>query len=158
MSEKNADSDEPRPPKLTPEEFDAIASRIRNERTRGPESLPGEPLADEGSVSRGSPGAEAGAAGGSGGLGEEPEDRLEDHLDLLLGVPLTLRIELGRTRMAIEEVLKLGRGSVVTLDRLAGDPVNIFVNDRLVARGEVVIANGNFCVRVAEILLPRERA
>ncbi|MBI3271528.1 MAG: flagellar motor switch protein FliN [Planctomycetes bacterium] len=88
---------------------------------------------------------------------EEPEERLEDHLELLFGVSLTLRIELGRTRMTIEEVLRLGRGSVVSLDRFAGDPVNIFVNDRLIARGEVVVSAGNFAVRVAEILLPKER-
>jgi flagellar motor switch protein FliN/FliY len=69
-------------------------------------------------------------------------------------VELDLRIELGRAELLIEEVLKLREGSVVPLDKLAGDPVDILVNGRLVARGEVLVLNDNFCVRVAEILTP----
>lgn len=72
----------------------------------------------------------------------------------LKDVELNLRIELGRTELLIEEVLKLREGSVVALDKLAGDPVDILVNGRLVARGEVLVLNDNFCVRVAEILAP----
>lgn len=73
-------------------------------------------------------------------------------MDLLQDVDLDLKIELGRTRMRLEDVLKLRRGSVVTLDKLAGDPVDIYVNGRLVARGEVLVLNDNFCVRVAELI------
>ena len=73
-------------------------------------------------------------------------------LELLKDVDLDLRIELGRTQMYLEDVLKLKRGSVVTLDKLAGDPVDVFVNGRLVARGEVLVLNDNFCVRVTELL------
>jgi len=73
-------------------------------------------------------------------------------IDLLRDVELDLRIELGRTNLPLEEVLKLKRGAVVPLDKLAGDPVDIFVNRRLVARGEVLVLNDNFCVRVAELL------
>jgi flagellar motor switch protein FliN/FliY len=73
-------------------------------------------------------------------------------LELLRDVDLDLRIELGRTQMYLEDVLKLKRGSVVTLDKLAGDPVDVFVNGRLVARGEVLVLNDNFCVRVTELL------
>jgi flagellar motor switch protein FliN len=73
-------------------------------------------------------------------------------LELLKDVDLDLRIELGRTQMFLEDVLKLKRGSVVTLDKLAGDPVDVFVNGRLVARGEVLVLNDNFCVRVTELL------
>lgn len=73
-------------------------------------------------------------------------------IDLLRDVELELKIELGRTRMSLDEILKLRRGSVVTLDKLAGDPVDIFVNGRLVARGEVLVLNDNFCVRVAELV------
>jgi len=69
-------------------------------------------------------------------------------LELLSDVDLDLRIELGRTQMYLEEVLKLKRGSVVTLNKLAGDPVDVFVNGRMVARGEVLVLNDNFCVRV----------
>ena len=72
----------------------------------------------------------------------------------LKDVELNLRIELGRTELLIEEVLKLREGSVVALDKLAGDPVDILVNGRLIARGEVLVLNDNFCVRVAEILAP----
>ncbi len=73
-------------------------------------------------------------------------------LDLISDVELDLKIELGRTRMYLEDVLKLRKGSVVPLDKLAGDPVDIFVNGRLVARGEVLVLNDNFCVRVAELI------
>ena len=71
---------------------------------------------------------------------------------MLSDVKLRVKIELGRTRMLVEDVLKLGEGSVVELDKLAGDPVDVIVNGRLVARGEVLILNDNFCVRVSEVL------
>lgn len=73
-------------------------------------------------------------------------------LDLICDVELDLKIELGRTHMYLEDVLKLRRGSVVTLDKMAGDPVDIYVNGRLIARGEVLVLNDNFCVRVAELI------
>lgn len=73
-------------------------------------------------------------------------------IDLLRDVDLNVKIELGRSRMLVEDVLKLGEGSVVELDKLAGDPVDVFVNDRLVARGEVLVLNDNFCVRINEIV------
>ncbi len=73
-------------------------------------------------------------------------------MDLIRDVNLEMKIELGRTHMHLEEILKLRRGSVVTLDKLAGDPVDIFVNGRLVARGEVLVLNDNFCVRVAQLI------
>lgn len=73
-------------------------------------------------------------------------------LNLIQDVELDLRIELGRTNMYLEDVLKLRKGAVVTLDKLAGDPVEIFVNGRLIARGEVLVLNENFCVRVAELV------
>lgn len=72
-------------------------------------------------------------------------------LDLLDDIELDLRIELGRTMMRLEDVLQLRSGSVVVLDKLAGDPVDIYVNGRLVARGEVLVMNDNFCVRVTEL-------
>ena len=74
-------------------------------------------------------------------------------LDLIRDVELDLKIELGRTNMYLEDVLKLRKGSVVPLDKLAGDPVDIFVNGRLIARGEVLVLNDNFCVRVAELIV-----
>ncbi len=80
------------------------------------------------------------------------QDAQASSIDLLRDVDLHVKIELGRARMLVEEVLKLGEGSVVELDKLAGDPVDIFVNDRLVARGEVLVLNDNFCVRINEIV------
>lgn len=74
------------------------------------------------------------------------------NIDLLRDVDLHVKIELGRTRMFVEDVLRLGPGSVVELDKLAGDPVDVLVNERLVARGEVLVLNDNFCVRINEIL------
>ncbi len=79
-------------------------------------------------------------------------------IDLLDDVELNVAVELGRTEMYIEDVLRLGVGSVVELDRLAGDPVDIYVNDRLVARGEVLVLNDNFCVRVNDIVCPAPEA
>jgi flagellar motor switch protein FliN len=73
-------------------------------------------------------------------------------LDLVRDVQLDLKIELGRTHMHLEEVLRLKEGAVVTLDKLAGDPVDIYANGRLIARGEVLVLNDNFCVRVAELI------
>lgn len=73
-------------------------------------------------------------------------------IDLLGDVGLDVKIELGRTRMLVEDVLRLGEGAVVELDKLAGDPVDVYVNGRLVARGEVLVLSDNFCVRINEIV------
>ncbi len=75
-------------------------------------------------------------------------------LALLRDVDLQVKVELGRTRMYVEDVLRLNENSVIELDKLAGDPVDIYVNDRPVARGEVLVVNDNFCVRVSEIIQP----
>ncbi len=79
-------------------------------------------------------------------------------LDLLRDVQLDLKIELGRTQMHLEDVLRLKSGAVVTLDKLAGDPVDIYANGRLIARGEVLVLNDNFCVRIAELIADDELA
>jgi len=75
-------------------------------------------------------------------------------LGLLDDVSLHVRVELGRTQMYLEDILRLNTSSVVELDRAAGDPVDVYVNDRLVARGEVLVLNDNFCVRISEIVTP----
>lgn len=80
------------------------------------------------------------------------QDAQVSSIELLRDVDLDVKIELGRSRMLVEDVLKLSEGSVVELDKLAGDPVDVFVNDRLVARGEVLVLNDNFCVRINEIM------
>lgn len=73
-------------------------------------------------------------------------------IDLLSDVSLNVKIELGRTRMLVEDVLRLSDGAVVELDKLAGDPVDIYVNNRPIARGEVLVLNDAFCVRINEIV------
>jgi flagellar motor switch protein FliN len=78
-------------------------------------------------------------------------------IELLLDVPLELSVELGRTRMSIQELLSLGPGSVVELDKVAGEPLDILVNDRLVARGEAVVVNDKFGIRITDIVSPAER-
>ena len=74
------------------------------------------------------------------------------NLDLLMNVPLKVTAELGTAKMLVQDILKLGTGSIVELDRLAGGPVDLLVNDKLVARGEVVAIDENFGVRVTELI------
>ncbi len=87
-----------------------------------------------------------------GDLTPESESAERQPIDLLGEVEMDLRIELGRTEMRLDEVLQLRGGSVVALDKLAGDPVDVFVNGRLIARGEVLVMNDNFCIRVTELV------
>ncbi|MHC4660963.1 MAG: flagellar motor switch protein FliN [Planctomycetota bacterium] len=79
------------------------------------------------------------------------------NINLLVDVPLKVKIELGRNRMSLEDILRLKEGSIVELNKLAGDPLDVLVNDRLVAKGEVLVLNDNFCVRITEIVNPDER-
>lgn len=88
--------------------------------------------------------------GGAPGTVDVPVDG--SGIELLGDVDLQVTIELGRTEMLVEDVLRLGGGSVVELDKLAGDPVDVYVNKRLVARGEVLVLNDNFCIRISEIV------
>ncbi len=78
-------------------------------------------------------------------------------IQMLKDIPLEVRIELGRSRMYLADVLKLKVGSLVELDKLAGDPVDIVVNDKPVARGEVLVLNDNFCVRITDVFNSEER-
>jgi flagellar motor switch protein FliN/FliY len=78
-------------------------------------------------------------------------DKTERRLEMLLDVPLELTVELGRASLQIEEILRLGPGSVVALDRLEGEPLDIKLNGRIVARGEAVVVDGRLGVRIAEV-------
>lgn len=78
----------------------------------------------------------------------------ESNIELLMDVSLRVTVELGRTRMKLSQILELQHGSVVELDRLAGDPVDVFVNDRMVAHGEVVVVDDKFGVRITEMVAP----
>lgn len=87
----------------------------------------------------------------------DTEDTPERNLDLLLDIPLEVSVELGRVTMLIRELLEVGTGSIVELQKAAGEPVEVLVNGRLIARGEVVVVEDNFAVRITEILSPAER-
>ena len=78
-------------------------------------------------------------------------------LDFILDIPLDVSAELGRTKLLINELLQLGQGSVVELDKLAGEPLEVYVNGKLVARGEAVVINEKFGVRLTDIISPIER-
>ncbi len=79
------------------------------------------------------------------------------NLDFILDLPLTLSVELGRCRMLISELLHLGQGSIIELVKLAGEPMDVYVNQRLIARGEVVVINEKFGIRLTDIVSPAER-
>ena len=78
-------------------------------------------------------------------------------MDFILDIPLTLNVELGRSQLLINELLQLGRGPSSDFTKLAGEPMDVFVNQRLVARGEVVVVNEKFGVRLTDIVSPTER-
>lgn len=80
-----------------------------------------------------------------------------NNLDLILDIPLRVTVELGRSKMVVSELLNLGQGSVIELNKLAGEPMEILVNDKLVARGEAVVVNEKFGVRLTDIISPKER-
>jgi flagellar motor switch protein FliN len=82
---------------------------------------------------------------------ENANNSSHTNIDMLLDVPLTVTIELGRTEMTLKQALELQQGSVVELDRLAGDPIDVYVNERLIAKGEVVVVDDKFAVRVTEL-------
>ena len=84
-------------------------------------------------------------------------DGAEVNLDMILDVPVTLAMEVGRTRISIRNLLQLNQGSVVELDRSAGEPLDVFVNGTLVAHGEVVVINDRFGIRLTDVISPAER-
>ena len=85
------------------------------------------------------------------------EDPGEKDLGFILDIPLELSVELGRTRMLVNDLLQLGQGSVVELNKLAGEPLEILINNKLVARGEAIVTNEKFGVRLTDIVSPIER-
>jgi len=83
--------------------------------------------------------------------------KLMGKMDFLLDIPLEISVELGRTKMLINELLKLGQGSVIELSKLAGETLEILANHKLIARGEVVVVNEKYGIRLTEIISPSER-
>lgn len=79
------------------------------------------------------------------------------NLDFILDIPLQVTVELGRTKLLVKDILQLNQGAVVELTKLAGEPLDIFVNSKLIARGEAVVVNEKFGVRLVDIVTPNER-
>jgi flagellar motor switch protein FliN/FliY len=109
----------------------------------------------------GSP-ADAGGAPGGGAIGGAAANRGPapppvQSLDFILDIPLRVTVELGRAKMAVREILQLAQGSVIELSKFAGEPLEVLVNDKLVARGEVVVVNEKFGIRLTDIISPVER-
>ncbi|QJA05529.1 flagellar motor switch protein FliN [Thermosulfurimonas marina] len=88
---------------------------------------------------------------------EAPATGAHPELELILDIPLEVSVEIGRTKMILNDLLKLTQGSIIELNKMAGEPVEIYVNGRLMARGEVVVVNDRFGVRLTEIISPQER-
>lgn len=90
--------------------------------------------------------------------GDDALNKLKvQNLDFILDIPLKVSVELGRAQVVIKDLLQLGQGSVLELDKLAGEPLEVLVNGKLVARGEVVVVNEKFGVRLTDIISPLER-
>jgi flagellar motor switch protein FliN/FliY len=90
--------------------------------------------------------------------GDDSLNKLKiQNLDFILDIPLKVSVELGRTQIIVKDLLQLGQGSVLELDKLAGEPLEILVNGKLVAKGEVVVVNEKFGIRLTDIISPIER-
>jgi flagellar motor switch protein FliN len=92
--------------------------------------------------------------------GSNPQAQLDEKmkkLEMILDIPLKVSVELGRTKMLVNDLLQLGQGSVIELSKLAGEPLEVLVNEKLVARGEVVVVNEKFGIRLTDIISPIER-
>jgi flagellar motor switch protein FliN/FliY len=99
-----------------------------------------------------------GLASKGGGAAQQPmSPGKEKNLQLILDIPLRVTVELGRTKMPVSELLNLTQGSVIELSKLAGEPMEVLVNDKLIARGEAVVVNEKFGVRLTDIISPTER-
>lgn len=121
------------------------------------------PAAEAFAASGGDPAAALpGAPGGAENPAETPVAKKNTQsavqsLDFILDIPLKVTVELGRAKMSVREILQLGQGSVVELSKFAGEPLEVLVNDKLVARGEVVVVNEKFGIRLTDIISPIER-
>jgi len=109
---------------------------------------------DQEGLEEGAPPADGKEAGESPESGEKGDSQ---SLDLILDIPLTVTVELGRSKMLINDLLQLGQGSVIELTKLVGEPLEVLINQKLVARGEVVVVNEKFGVRLTDIISPMER-
>ncbi len=134
--------------------WDDVAGELEEQR---------EMIKDEAAAKTGGSGSAAASLAGSGddgllsSLSGEQRQQLPSNIGFILDIPLQLSVEIGRTRMIINDLLQLGQGSVVELDKLAGEPFDVLVNGKLIARGEVVVVNEKFGIRLTDIISPTER-
>ena len=99
------------------------------------------------------------------GIPEELDEAIEEktaeqearELDFILDIPLELSVELGKTKMLVNDLLQLGQGSIIELNKLAGEPLEVYINRKLIARGEVVVVNEKFGVRLTDVITPIDR-
>jgi flagellar motor switch protein FliN/FliY len=124
----------------------------------------GAALAAAGSQAQNADGGGAGGAagGGAAAAGSTPKAQggpapQVQSLDFILDIPLKVTVELGRSKMAVRDILQLAQGSVVELSKFAGEPLEVLVNEKLIARGEVVVVNEKFGIRLTDIISPVER-
>ncbi|MEW6056955.1 MAG: flagellar motor switch protein FliN [Bdellovibrionota bacterium] len=110
-----------------------------------------------GAPAEGAPKPEAGAVAPGPEVKKGGQSAPVQTLDFILDIPLKVTVELGRTKMMIRDILQLAQGSVVELSKFAGEPLEVLVNDKLVARGEVVVVNEKFGIRLTDIISPVER-
>lgn len=118
----------------------------------GPGAMGGDP----GGMAAGGMGGGMMPGGGANQAQRGPAPAVQS-LDFILDIPLKVTVELGRAKMAIREILQLAQGSVVELSKFAGEPLEVLVNDKLIARGEVVVVNEKFGIRLTDIISPVER-
>lgn len=122
-----------------------------------PESAPEAPAPQAEAAAENQAPEKASPASLDDGLEQEGGADVDINLDVLLDVPLSMSLEVGRSRLSIRELLQLNQGSVVELDRAAGEPLDVMVNGTLVAHGEVVVVNEKFGIRLTDVISPSER-
>lgn len=105
----------------------------------------------------GDPAAGMDAAGKTAGAAHDQDGPAFKNLDLILDIPMHVSVRLGSARLLVRELLQLGQGSVIELDKLAGEPMEVLVNNKLVAKGEVVVVNDKFGIRLTDVVSPMER-
>jgi len=147
---------------LNPEDLMAMweeALREASAKTSQEASTPPQPSFQEAQEVKPEKTSPTGLTATSPGLQElSPKtEGIHPELEFILDIPLEISVEIGRTKMLIRDLLKLNQGSVIELEKLAGEPVEIYVNGKLMAKGEVVVVNERFGVRIVEIISAQER-
>lgn len=132
---------------MADESLDSLVDKIADEAAK----------MDAGAAAAGGDGGGNGSSGSGKSSAEGLSAGKDRNLQLILDIPLKVTVELGRTKMPVSELLNLTQGSVIELNKLAGESMEVFVNDKLIAKGEAVVVNEKFGVRLTDIISPAER-